>query len=114
MPLFLKAHLRLTEPIQSKATVLISLFKGSGKGNAADWSNHRAICLFDEPGKLLRKASRPALLEALQPRELHQGGMPGSLLPSGHHLLRTFFAVARAHKTAHAAFFFDVTSAYYS
>ena len=111
LPLFLKAHVRLTEPIQSKATDLISLFKG--KGSARDWCNHRAICLLEEPGKLLRKASRAALLDALQPKELHQGGMPGSLLPSGHHLLRTFFATARAQRSAHAALFFDVTSAYY-
>ena len=111
LPLFLKAHVRLTEPIQSKATDLISLFKG--KGSARDWCNHRAICLLEEPGKLLRKASRAALLGALQAKELHQGGMPGSLLPSGHHLLRTFFATARAQRSAHAALFFDVTSAYY-
>ena len=47
LPIFLKSHFRLTEPVQFKSTALIALFKG--KGSPAVLANHRAIALLDGP-----------------------------------------------------------------
>ena len=56
LPLFIKSHVRLSEPVQFKDVSLITLFKG--KGDSQDLSNHRAICLLETPGKMLRKQLR--------------------------------------------------------
>ena len=111
LPLFIKSHVRLSEPVQFKDVSLITLFKG--KGDSQDLSNHRAICLLETPGKMLRKQLRPALLEALHAGDTHQGGIPGSLLQAGQHIVRTFQAIARARRLPHAAYFLDISSAYY-
>ena len=110
-PLFVKSHVRLSEPVQFKDVSLVTLFKG--KGMFQNLANHRAICLMETPGKMLRKQLRPALLEALGASDMHQGGIPGSLLQAGQHIVRTFMAVARARGMPHAAYFLDVSSAYY-
>ena len=60
LPIFLKSHFRLTEPVQFKSTTLIALFKG--KGSPAVLANHRAIALLDGPGKALRRSMRPAFV----------------------------------------------------
>ena len=86
LPVFLKAHFRLTEPVQFKSTALIALFKG--KGSPAVLANHRAIALLDGPGKALRRSMRPALVSLLPPPDQQQGGTPGSLLAGAHHLVR--------------------------
>ena len=111
LPLFIKSHVRLSEPVQFKDVSLVTLFKG--KGSFQDLSNHRAICLMETPGKMLRKQLRPSLLGALRATDLHQGGIPGSLLQAGQHAVRTFLSAARAKGLPHAAYFLDVSSAYY-
>ena len=110
-PLFVKSHMRLSEPVQFKDVSLVTLFKG--KGAPGNLANHRAICLLETPGKILRKQLRPALLHALPASDLHQGGVPGSLLQAGQHVVRTYQAACRASRWPHAAYFLDVTAAYY-
>ena len=111
LPLFVKCHVRLSEPMQFKDVDLVTLFKQ--KGAFSELSNHRAICLLEAPGKLFRKQTRQALLEALPNDDTHQGGMPGSLLQAGQHIVRACANCARAQGLSHAALFFDVSSAYY-
>ena len=111
LPICLKTHLRLSEPISCKSTCLISLFKGKGSPSLVE--SHRAIALMSGPGKLIRKHLRPALIKAMQPSEFLQGGLPGSLLQGPHHFVRTHGAVAKALKISAAAIFIDVASAYY-
>ncbi|CAE7908100.1 impdh [Symbiodinium microadriaticum] len=111
LPICLKTHLRLSEPISCKSTCLISLFKGKGSPSLVE--SHRAIALMSGPGKLIRKHLRPALIKAMQPSEFLQGGLPGSLLQGPHHFVRIHGALAKALKMSAAAIFIDVASAYY-
>ena len=111
LPVFLKAHFRLTEPVQFKSTALIALFKG--KGSPAVLANHRAIALLDGPGKALRRSLRPALVSLLPPPDQQQGGTPGSLLAGAHHLVRAHQQLALGLKSPSVALFLDVSSAYY-
>ena len=111
LPIFLKAHFRLTEPVQFKSTALIALFKG--KGSPAVLANHRAIALLDGPGKALRRSLRPALVSLLPPPDQQQGGTPGSLLAGAHHLVRAHQQLALGLKAPTVALFLDVSSAYY-
>ena len=75
LPVFLKAHFRLTEPVQFKSTALIALFKG--KGSPAVLANHRAIALLDGPGKVLRRSLRPVLVSLLPPLISSKVVLPG-------------------------------------
>ncbi|OLQ04656.1 hypothetical protein AK812_SmicGene12235 [Symbiodinium microadriaticum] len=111
MPVFLKAHVRLCEPIQFKHTILCTLFKG--KGSPAAIENHRAIALLAGPGKILRKQLRPAILRQLPHDPLHQGGIPHSLLQGAQHVVRTHASFSAALGISSGALFLDVSSAYY-
>ena len=111
LPVFLKAHVRLCEPIQFKHTILCTLFKG--KGSPAAIENHRAIALLAGPGKILRKQLRPAILRQLPHDPLHQGGIPHSLLQGAQHVVRTHASFAAALGISSSALFLDVSSAYY-
>ena len=111
LPIFLKSHFRLTEPVQFKSTALIALFKG--KGSPAVLANHRAIALLDGPGKALRRSLRPTFVALLPAPDQQQGGAPGSLLAGAHHLVRAHQQLAIGLKVPAAALFLDVSSAYY-
>ncbi|OLP84254.1 hypothetical protein AK812_SmicGene34892 [Symbiodinium microadriaticum] len=111
MPVFLKAHVRLCEPIQFKHTILCTLFKG--KGSPAAIENHRAIALLAGPGKILRKQLRPAILRRLPNDPLHQGGIPHSLLQGAQHVVRAHASFAAALGISSSTLFLDVSSAYY-
>ena len=111
LPIFLKSHFRLTEPVQFKSTTLIALFKG--KGSPAVLANHRAIALLDGPGKALRRSLRPTFVALLPPPDQQQGGTPGSLLTGAHHLVRAHQQLALGLKAPAAALFLDCSSAYY-
>ncbi|OLQ06044.1 hypothetical protein AK812_SmicGene10691 [Symbiodinium microadriaticum] len=111
MPVFLKAHVRLCEPIQFKHTILCTLFKG--KGSPAAIENHRAIALLAGPGKILRKQLRPAILRQLPNDPLHQGGIPHSLLQGAQHVVRAHASFAAALGISSSTLFLDVSSAYY-
>ena len=110
-PIFLKAHVRLCEPIQFKSTALIAMFKGKGAMTCVH--NFRAIALMDGPGKQLRKGVRRELVAALPENDLMQGGIPGSLLQAAHHVVRTYVSLAAHAQTSSAVLFLDVASAYY-
>ena len=111
LPIFLKSHFRLTEPVQFKSTALIALFKG--KGSPAVLANHRAIALLDGPGKALRRSLRPTFVGLVSSPDQQQGGTPGSLLAGAHHLVRAHQQLALGLKVPAAALFLDVSSAYY-
>ena len=111
LPIFLKSHFRLSEPVQFKSTALIALFKG--KGSPAVLANHRAIALLDGPGKALRRSLRPTFVALLPEPDQQQGGTPGSLLAGAHHLVRAHQQLALGLKVPAAALFLDVSSAYY-
>ena len=111
LPVFLKTHVRLSEPVQFKSTLLCSLFKG--KGSPTQLSNYRAIALMMGPGKVLRKEMREVILSQLPGDPLHQGGIPHSLLQGAHHVVRVHATTAAALKVSSCAIFLDVSSAYY-
>ncbi|CAE7762521.1 unnamed protein product [Symbiodinium sp. CCMP2456] len=111
LPIFLKAHVRLSEPVQFKHTLLFSLFKG--KGSPASVSNYRAIALLSGPGKVLRKQLRSTLLRQLPDDPLQQGGIPHSLLQGAHQVLKMHASIAAAVGASNCALFLDVSSAYY-
>ncbi|CAE7355562.1 unnamed protein product [Symbiodinium sp. KB8] len=111
LPIFAKAHVRLSEPVQFKHTVLFALFKG--KGSPAVVSNYRAIALLSGPGKILRKQMRGALLQQLPENPLQQGGIPQSLLQGVHQVVKLQADIAAAVGASNSALFLDVSSAYY-
>ncbi|CAE7479373.1 unnamed protein product, partial [Symbiodinium necroappetens] len=111
LPVFAKAHVRLSEPVQFKHTVLFALFKG--KGSPAVVSNYRAIALLSGPGKILRKQMRGALLQQLPDDPLQQGGIPQSLLQGVHQVVKMQADIAAAVGASNSALFLDVSSAYY-
>ena len=111
LPVFAKAHVRLSEPVQFKHTVLFALFKG--KGSPAVVSNYRAIALLSGPGKILRKQMRGALLQQLPENPLQQGGIPQSLLQGVHQVVKMQADIAAAVGASNSALFLDVSSAYY-
>ena len=111
LPVFTKAHVRLSEPVQFKHTQLFALFKG--KGSPALVSNYRAIALLSGPGKILRKQMRSALLQQLPDNPLQQGGIPQSLLQGVHQVVKMQADIAAAVGASTSALFLDVSSAYY-
>ncbi|CAE7939239.1 unnamed protein product, partial [Symbiodinium sp. KB8] len=111
LPVFAKAHVRLSEPVQFKHTLLFALFKG--KGSPAVVSNYRAIALLSGPGKILRKQMRGALLQQLPDNPLQQGGVPQSLLQGVHQVVKMQADIAAAVGASNSALFLDVSSAYY-
>ena len=113
LQVFLKAHLRLTEPIQYRCTKLTALFKKIGLAVCAE--SFSSIALLDPSAKLLHKLQRPCLLDALAERAqpLQQGCLPGSVPTALTHFLVTKMRIARARKQSIGVIFLDLTAAYY-
>ena len=81
MPIILKSHVRLTEPVQNRGTLLISMFKPFKQaGAASDPRNYRSIALLNPTAKIAHRLLRPGLVQELQnmAEPLHQGCQPGS------------------------------------
>ncbi|CAE7330694.1 unnamed protein product [Symbiodinium natans] len=107
LPLLLKSHLRLTEPLLS------TLYKG--KGAVTDVESHRSIYLMEGVGKALRKLLRPHLVESLagQKPALLQGSTPHSSSAQLTHYLLTLAALSKSKGYCCALLFVDAKSAFY-
>ena len=110
---YMKAHMRLTEPIQYRCTKLTALIKKAGLAARAD--NYRSIALLDPSAKFLHRLQRPGLLTALaeNAQPLQQGCLPGSVATALTHVLLAKMRTALAAKQSTAVFFLDLTAAYY-
>ena len=84
---YMKAHMRLTEPIQYRCTKLTALIKKAGLAAKAD--SYRSIALLDPSAKFLHRLQRPGLLSALAEtaQPLQQGCLPGSVATALTHVL---------------------------
>ena len=113
LPIILKSHVRLTEPVQNRGTLLISMFKQAGA--ACDPRSYRSIALLNPTAKIAHKLLRPGLVEELQrtAEPLHQGCQPGSYGIALSHYVMTHARIADTHKMSWAIFFLDLSAAYY-
>ena len=113
LPVILKSHVRLTEPVQNRQTLLISMFKQAGA--ACDPRSYRSIALLNPTAKIAHKLLRPGLVEELQrtAEPLHQGCQPGSYGIALSHYVMTHARIADARKMSWAVFFLDLSAAYY-
>ena len=110
---YMKAHMRLTEPIQYRCTKLTALIKKAGLAAKAD--SYRSIALLDPSAKFLHRLQRPGLLSALAEtaQPLQQGCLPGSVATALTHVLLAKMRAALAAKQSTAIIFLDLTAAYY-
>ncbi|CAE7519382.1 unnamed protein product [Symbiodinium necroappetens] len=110
---YMKAHMRLTEPIQYRCTKLTALIKKAGLAARAD--SYRSIALLDPSAKFLHRLQRPRLLSALAEtaQPLQQGCLPGSVATALTHVLLAKMRAALATKKSFAVIFLDLTAAYY-
>ena len=113
LQVYMKAHLRLTEPVQYRCTKLAALLKKAGLAARAD--SFRSIALLDPSAKFLHRLQRPGLLQALadKAQPLQQGCLPGSVATGLTHFLLTKMRTALAAKQSFGIIFLDLTAAYY-
>ena len=113
LQIYLKAHIRLTEPVQYRCTKLTALLKKAGLAARAD--SFRSIALLDPSAKFLHRLQRPELLRALgdKAQPLQQGCLPGSVATGLTHVLLTKMRTALAARQSFGVLFLDLTAAYY-
>ncbi|CAE7243314.1 CFDP2 [Symbiodinium natans] len=113
LPIFMKAHIRLTEPIQYRGCQLVAFFKQ--KGTPTDPLNYRSIALFDPAAKMHHRLLRPALCQQLghTAQPLQQGCVRGSSSNSLHHYVATWGRISKARGAPCATIFLDLSAAYY-
>ena len=113
LPMCLKSHVRLCEPVQNRGTIVVGLFKMVGA--VSNPKNHRSIALLNPSAKICHKVVRPALVAALDhlATPLQQGCQPGSFSVALHHFVATKARIAQARKHCWAVLFLDLTAAYY-
>ncbi|CAE6968992.1 unnamed protein product [Symbiodinium sp. CCMP2592] len=113
LPIFLKSHVRLTEPIQYRGAKLSALFKKAGLAIRAE--SFRSIALMDPSAKIHHKLMRPGLLENIEMLRapLQQGCLPNSLPTALTHFLVTKMRTASLKGLSSAVVFLDLTAAYY-
>ncbi|CAE7949096.1 unnamed protein product, partial [Symbiodinium sp. KB8] len=113
LPIYLKSHIRLTEPVQYRGCRLVAMLKKLGQSVQA--AHFRSIALFDASAKFYHRLHRSRLVAELQSSNLPllQGCVPGSGPTALTHLLSTRLRIARHKKEAAAVLFLDLRAAYY-
>ena len=113
LPVFVKANIRLCEPVQYRGCKLVALLKKLGNSIRAD--NFRSIALFDAAAKYYHKTHRGRLVSEIERYGLPllQGCVPGSGPVSLTHILSTHLGIARRRKESAAILFLDLRAAYY-
>ena len=113
LPVLLKQHIRLTEPVRFSTGILATLFKG--KGDPSEVSSHRSIFLLEGMGKACRKMIRLPLLDALRASspDLFEGCQPGSSSEVLTHYIASFRDLHFLKGWSTACLFIDLSSAYY-
>ncbi|CAE7268463.1 unnamed protein product [Symbiodinium sp. CCMP2592] len=113
LPVFVKSHVRLTEPVQYRGAKLSALFKKVGL--AVQASSFRSIALMDPSAKMHHKLMRPELLSSIEEsrQPLQQGCLNNSSPVALTHFLLTKGRTAAAGGFSSAVIFLDLTAAYY-
>ena len=113
LPVVLKQHVRLTEPVRFSTGILATLFKG--KGDPSQVTSHRSIFLLEGLGKACRKMVRVPLLDALQAScpPLFEGCRPGSSSEVLTHYITSFRDYHALRGWSTCCLFLDLSSAYY-
>ena len=113
MPVFLKAHKRLTEPFRFSVGLLFALYKQKGPQHCLQ--SFRSIFLLEGLGKGFRKLLRHCLIDDLrrQAPDLFAGCLPGSLTGALTHYLCTALSMAAGTGRTCGILFLDAHSAYY-
>ncbi|CAE7868790.1 unnamed protein product, partial [Symbiodinium necroappetens] len=111
--LFLKASLRVAEPIQFKGGSLFAIWKG--KSSTAKASAYRGILVSSVTGKSFHRAIRNRSVDALrnfgQPMQI--GGLPSFPVTMGSHFVRLFQAGSHRRRRSHGLLFLDLREAFY-
>ena len=113
MPVFLKAALRVSEPVAFRGGNLICLAKKAGQ--ALGCEAFRSILISSVPGKVLHRSLREALkplLLASQP-EFQAGVAPGQGIEGVALAARSFYTCCYASRTPASLTFFDLQAAFY-
>ena len=113
LPIYIKSHIRMTEPVQYRGCRLVAMLKKLGQ--AVQAAHFRSIALFDATAKFYHRLHRSKLVGELQDSNLPllQGCVPGSGPTALTHLLNTHLGIARHRKEAAAILFLDLRAAYY-
>ncbi|CAE7348568.1 unnamed protein product [Symbiodinium sp. CCMP2592] len=113
LPIYVKANLRLTEPVQYRGCRLVAMLKKACATARAD--NFRSIALLDPAAKFLHRLHRPTLVDEVQHKDLPllQGCVPGGGPVALTHILQTALHTAKLRGTSAAILFLDLRSAYY-
>ena len=113
LPIYLKAHLRLTEPVQYRGCRLVALLKKLCTTAKAE--NFRSIALLDASAKYYHRLHRRTLVKEIEDRDLPllQGCVPGGGPVALTHILATALNLARLRKHSAAILFLDLRAAYY-
>ena len=113
LPVVLKQHVRLTEPVRFSTGILATLFKG--KGDPSCVTSHRSIFLLEGLGKACRKMVRIPLLDALRSAspDLFEGCQPGSSSEVLTHYITGFRDFHHLKGRSTFCLFIDLSSAYY-
>ena len=100
LPVFVKANIRLCEPVQYRGCKLVALLKKLGNSIKAD--NFRSIALFDAAAKYYHKTHRGRLVSEIERYGLPllQGCVPGSGPVSLTHILSTHLGLLQAPATS--------------
>ena len=113
LPVVVKQHVRLTEPVRFSTGILATLFKG--KGDPGCVTSHRSIFLLEGLGKACRKMIRLPLLAALRDSspELFEGCQPNSSSEVLTHYVTSFRDYHALRGWSSCCLFLDLSSAYY-
>ncbi|CAE7300846.1 unnamed protein product [Symbiodinium sp. CCMP2592] len=113
LPIYIKAHLRLTEPVQYRGCRLVAMLKKLSTNARAE--HFRSIALLDPAAKFYHRLHRQTLVSEVQARELPllQGCVPGGGPVALTHVLSTALNIAKLKKTSAAILFLDLRAAYY-
>ncbi|CAE7762327.1 unnamed protein product [Symbiodinium sp. CCMP2456] len=111
--LFLKASLRVAEPIQFKGGSLFAIWKG--KSSTAKASAYRGILVSSVTGKSFHRAIRNRSVDALRNfgQPMQTGGLPSFPVTMGSHFVRLFQAGSHRRRRSHGLLFLDLREAFY-
>ena len=113
-PILAKSIVRCSGPLQHNGGLARAIPKSKQQaGTPAGW---RSILLLEPTGKILQKAYRPQLVQALEQHKSKNqfGGLPRRRLEDASVMVRAHFARLKACRQTGGALFIDSRAAYYS
>ena len=113
IPVIIKSHVRLSEPLRFNTGILHTLYKGVG--DKASLLNWRSIFLLEGVGKCSRKLIRNRICLDLDSNTplFHQGFKSKSCSAALTHYIVTWLRVHRSKRCSSGILFLDLRSAFY-